>query len=242
MDASGARPCCCDPGDPLLAFVPAKRVPLWALTVIRCPTQNLLLIPSRRREKCWLLMINSENVVESEVLTTMEEFHAFGFSLLGGPLHRLGLRLGLVREGKNTVPLGLALGLFSWSILLALAFMGGVVGRLFSLSAIAGDIRLLVVIPLFFLCETSLDPRFNTFVATIVRSGVVPSNALPELGKEIARMIRWKDACLPEALCLFAAVLLSFLAPQLHLSGKTSAFDPATQCLSEQKLSRMSLL
>jgi len=41
------------------------------------------------------------------------------FSLLGGPLHWLGRRLGLVRGETNTVALGLALGLLSWSILLA---------------------------------------------------------------------------------------------------------------------------
>ena len=40
---------------------------------------------------------------------------------------------------------------------------------------------LLVVIPLFFLCESSLDPRVKDFVSTIVRSGAVPSNALPAL-------------------------------------------------------------
>ncbi len=98
------------------------------------------------------------------------------FSLLGGPLHRLGRRLGLVRGETNTVALGLALGLLSWSILLALASIGGVSDKLFSLSAIAADVRLLVVIPLFFLCESSLDPRLRDFVSTIVRSGVVPSD------------------------------------------------------------------
>jgi hypothetical protein len=41
------------------------------------------------------------------------------FSLLGGPLHRLGRRPGLVRGETNMVALGLALGLLSWSILLA---------------------------------------------------------------------------------------------------------------------------
>ena len=164
----------------------------------------------------------------------MNELQTFEkFSLLGGPLYRLGLRLGLVRKGTNTVPLGLALSLLSWSILLALAVIGGVSDRLFSLSAIAGDIRLLVVIPLFFLCETSLDPRLSAFVATIVRSGVVPSNALPALEAEIARTVRWKDAWLPEAVCLFAAALLSLFAAQLHLSGKTAAFDPATRTIGD---------
>ncbi|NWG87550.1 MAG: hypothetical protein HXY26_08600, partial [Hydrogenophilaceae bacterium] len=38
-------------------------------------------------------------------------------SLLGGPLHRMGRRLGLVRD-TNTFRLGLALGLVPWLILL----------------------------------------------------------------------------------------------------------------------------
>ena len=154
------------------------------------------------------------------------------FSLLGGPLHRLGRRLGLVRGETNTVALGLALGLLPWSILLALASIGGVCDKLFSLSAIAADVRLLVVIPLFFLCESSLDPRLRDFVSTIVRSGVVPSIALPALESEIARIVRWKDAWLPEAMCLLAATILSLFAAQLHLSGKTAALD-STRSLSD---------
>jgi hypothetical protein len=157
------------------------------------------------------------------------------FSLLGGPLHRLGRHLGLVREETNTVALGLVLGLLPWSILLALASIGGVSDRLFSLSAIAADVRLLVVIPLFFLCESSLDPRLRDFVSTIVRSGVVPGNALPALESEIARTVRWKDAWLPEAMCLLAAALLSLFAAELHLSGKTAALDP-TRSLSDVPL------
>jgi hypothetical protein len=114
--------------------------------------------PFRRRVKARRQNMSSL-VVESR---SMEEPGGLeNFSLLGGPLHRLGQRLGLVR-GTNSVALGLALGLFLWSILLALALIDGVGNRLFSLSAIAGDVRLLVVIPLFFLCESSLDPRLCT--------------------------------------------------------------------------------
>ena len=87
--------------------------------------------------------------------------------------------------------------------------------------------RLLVVIPLFFLCESSLDPRLSDFVSTIVRSGVVPGNALPALESEIACAVRWKDAWLPEAMCLLAAALLSLFAAPLHLSGKTAVLEPA---------------
>jgi hypothetical protein len=158
----------------------------------------------------------------------MEETGRSGsFSLLGGPLYRLGRRLGLVRGGTNTVPLGLALGALLWTVLVVLAFAGGVAQQVFSLSVIGAHVRLLVVIPLFFLCESLLDPRVTTFVGTIVRSGVVPENALPALRSEIARTTRRKDSWLAEAVCLVAAVALSLSAPHLHLSGTSAAFDPS---------------
>ena len=45
-------------------------------------------------------------------------------SVLGGPLHRLGRRLGLVRGGTNTIRLGVALGLLAWGVLMLLAAPG----------------------------------------------------------------------------------------------------------------------
>lgn len=148
------------------------------------------------------------------------------FSLFGGPLHRLGERLRLARGDRSAFALGLALGLLAWSILLALAIIDGVVPKLFSLPVIAAHVRLLLVIPLFFLCESWLDSRLREFVGLIVRSGVVPENALPALRSEIARTGRRRDAWLPEIMCLLATVLLTVFAARFHLSGKTSVTDP----------------
>lgn len=147
------------------------------------------------------------------------------FSLLGGPLHRVGHRVGLVRGGANTVALGLAVAGFSWGILVVLASIEGISHQLFSLTVIGGHARLLVAIPLLFLCESVFDPRAAAFVQTLVRSGVVPESALPVLENEASRIMRWKDAWLPEAVCLLAAVLFSLTGVQLHLSGATSALD-----------------
>jgi hypothetical protein len=154
--------------------------------------------------------------------------HAFSlehFSLLGGPLHRVGRRVGLVRGGANTVALGLAVAGFLWGILVVLAFIEGISHQLFSLTVIGGHARLLAAIPLLFLCESVFDPRALAFVQTIVRSGVVPESARPALETEASRIVRWKDAWLPETLCLLAAVLFSLTGVQLHLSGATSALD-----------------
>lgn len=148
------------------------------------------------------------------------------FSLLGGPLHRLGRRLGLVRGATNTVALGLALAALLWTVLIVLALIDGVSDQAFSLSVIGAHARLLVAIPLFFMCEAWIAPMFAAFVREIVRAEVVPRTALPALQSEIARITRWKDAALPEVICLLAAVLLSLIAPQLHLAGLTTAYDP----------------
>jgi hypothetical protein len=132
-----------------------------------------------------------------------------GFSLLGGPLYRLGCRMGLVQNRTNTVALGLALGALLWIVLLALALFEGLGNVLFSIEAIGRHIRLLVAIPLLFVCEAFIDPRFAAFVNGIVRSQVVTATVRPALESEIARITRWKDSWLPEALFLLAAVLLA---------------------------------
>jgi hypothetical protein len=132
-----------------------------------------------------------------------------GFSLLGGPLYRLGCRLGLVRGGTDTVPLGLVLGAVPWIVLVALALVEGVGDALFSIEAIGKHIRLLAAIPLLFVCEAFIEPRFTAFVQGLVRSRVVAASARPALESEIARITRWKDAWLPEALFLLVVAWLA---------------------------------
>ena len=158
--------------------------------------------------------------------TTEEPGAIEEFSLLGGPLYKLGYRLGLVQEGTNTTRMGLVLGALLWTVLVALAFIVGRGQRLFSLEAIGAHVRLLLVIPLFFLCESWLAPRATTFVSMIAGSGVVTRNALPALESEISRIRRWKDSWLPEVVCLLVAALLSMFASDLPLEGATEAYDP----------------
>jgi hypothetical protein len=147
------------------------------------------------------------------------------FSLLGGPLQRLGVRLGLVRKGTNTVALGLALGGFCWIVLLALASIDGRASRLFSVALIGGHIRLLVGIPLFFICEAWVDPLMTGFVSGLVRKNIIPESALPALSDIIARATRRKDSSLAEAACLATAILLSLVDQSLRLPGATAAHE-----------------
>lgn len=149
------------------------------------------------------------------------------FSLLGGPLYRLGYRLGLIRGGTNTVALGLALGFFCWAVLLALAFIEGISEQILSLSVIGGHVRLVVAIPLFFACESILDPRMTTFVRGLVASGIVRGEALAKLESLIARISRWTDSWWPDALCLSAAVFYFLFVPGLSLPGGSATHDPS---------------
>ncbi|MCC6581414.1 MAG: hypothetical protein IT440_13335 [Phycisphaeraceae bacterium] len=134
------------------------------------------------------------------------------FTLFGGPLQRLGRRLGLVREG-NTFSLGLALGGLAWGGLALLSLLQGVGGKFFSLSVIGVHVRFLVAVPLFFLCETWVGPRMAEFVLGLIRNGVVPEAARPLLAADIRCVGRIKDPW-PAEVIFF---LLAVAAPVINL-------------------------
>jgi hypothetical protein len=143
------------------------------------------------------------------------------FSLFGGPLQVLGRRLGLVRGKTNTIGLGIALGLLTWGVLLALALLQGIGPQFFSLSVIGAHVRLLVAIPLFFACETFVAPLMAEFVSNIVRSGVVPQAELPALASVIRRVGRLKDFWLVEILFLVVAFVIPMIETASLLPGMT---------------------
>ncbi|MCK7478404.1 MAG: hypothetical protein M0C28_14150 [Candidatus Moduliflexus flocculans] len=75
-----------------------------------------------------------DEFIHDRATSPMEARNSFEeFSLLGGPLYRLGQRMHLFRGVTDTVMQGLALGVLLWGVLVALAFFAGVSDRLFSL-------------------------------------------------------------------------------------------------------------
>ena len=145
------------------------------------------------------------------------------FSLLGGPFHRLGIHLGLVR-GRNTIRLGVATGAFLWIALVALAIVSGVAAEVFSLSRIGGHVRLLFVIPFFFFAESLVDPRQATFVELLFKSGVVAGDARDRFERDLTRIMRWTNSWTLEVLCAAVAIGVSFFASQI-IAGSTASFD-----------------
>ena len=148
-----------------------------------------------------------------------------GFTLLGGPLHRLGCRLGLVRKETNTSRLGVALGLLAWGVLVVLALLDGLGPNAFSLAAVAIHVRFLVVIPLFFFAEAWVIPQMAEFVRHIVRYGVVPESSLPALEADVRRVDRMADSWLAELVLLLLAGFALPVAERIFpLPGGTSSW------------------
>jgi len=154
------------------------------------------------------------------------------FSLMGGPLHQLGRRLGLVRHETNTTLLGLALGWGLWLLFVALALVQGLEDRLFPMSLVGAHARMLLVIPLFFIGESWVGPRMAAFVRTITRSGVVRPDQRPALDIEMGRIRRMAKSWWPEAFCLLVAVLLEVTGWRLQTYGETGTYNSARTSLS----------
>ena len=147
----------------------------------------------------------------------------------------MGERLGLVR-GTNTVRFGLALGVGLWLVVVALSLVEGVTDRLFELSVIGGHARLLLVIPLLFVCESWVAPLMTAFVATIASNGVVPPRATPALDAEVRRANRLANAWWPDAACLLIAIALAFTGSRLHTYGETAVPDAPRTALAAQRV------
>ena len=147
-------------------------------------------------------------------------------------MHRLGLRLGLVRRDTNTVLIGLILGPALWLVIVALALIEGVEDRLFDMTLVAGHARLLVIIPLFFLTESWVAPHMTAFVATIARTGVVPPGAQLALDTEVSRVNRWTNWWWAEALFLLVAVGMGATGSTLQTYGVSAADDLSRTALA----------
>ena len=140
--------------------------------------------------------------------------------LLGGPLQRLARHLRLVTAGTNTVRLGVVLGLLAWVVFMCLDLVEGIAAKALFRALMAVQVRLLVVIPLYFLCEAWVVPQLAKFVRNIVGFGVVPEVSLPSLASTIRRVDRVADSSLAEVLLLLAALAMPGVQDLYRLRGR----------------------
>ena len=127
-------------------------------------------------------------------------------SLLGGALHRLGQRYHLIRGESNTLLMGLAIGWSLWGLLLVGATISGKLGLLFSIPMIATHVRLLLVIPMLFLCESLLDPVVRAFVRSLISTDIVPDSEKENMASLVASLNRRTSSPWPDIICLLAAL------------------------------------
>ena len=144
------------------------------------------------------------------------------FSVFGGALNKLGIRLGLVGERSNSKIFGIAIGLFFWFFLLLLSLLEGNQTRFFSLELVAGHIRFLVAIPLFFICETWVAPRMADFVRYMVQSGIIVKNEISIFFAIIKRINKLKDSWIVDGVLLLLVFVIPFLIGSESRVGTTS--------------------
>lgn len=154
---------------------------------------------------------------------------ATAFSLVrGGPLYHLALRLRLGHRPLGLAGLGVLLALLTWVPLLVLATIeGGLFTRgaaVGFLPSVATHARFLVAMPLFFLAEAWIDPRFAAFVRQIVESGLVPRGKLHILDAAVRRAERWRDSVLVEAGLAAATVALVAVGLRIELPAYVSTW------------------
>jgi hypothetical protein len=151
---------------------------------------------------------------------------AEAFSMLGGLLHRQGVRFRLVRGRSDTVRLGLALGVGFWLVLVALLFAEGFGGSILSLGLLGEHVRLLISIPLLFLAEALWDSQLRVFIGGVVRTQIVPVSEAPRFEGLLASSRRATNSVLPDLICLAAAVCLIVASPPVLLAGVSSSHLP----------------
>ena len=163
-------------------------------------------------------------LIETEGTTPPEG--QIDIALLGGGLHKLGQRYHLVRGESNTVLMGLAIGWTLWGFLVVLATILGKGDRVFVMGMIATHVRLLLVIPMLFLCESLLAPVVRVFVRSLILTDIIRDSEKPKMAELITRFNRWTSSRLPDIFCLLAALTIG--SQGTHLLDATTArgFDP----------------
>lgn len=144
-----------------------------------------------------------------------------------GPLLQLARRLGLVGRSGGSVPAGLAIGAGLWLVLVLLAHLEGAGHRLWTLEAISGHVRLLLVIPLLFLAESMFEPRVRDWTAMLLRYRIVPEAEQSRFERTAAWIDRRRHSWVAELLALAVAVALSVPGVFAVQFGATPFYDPA---------------
>ena len=149
----------------------------------------------------------------------------------GGPLHALGRRGGLPAGSRGLIGLGFVIAALAW---LPLAVLSALAGDLTGGSAVpfshalGTHVRLLALIPLYFLAEAGFDLRAGQVLRALVESQVVPASQRPALAAALRRACRWSQSPAAETALVVVVVILAWQGVGADLPSDVSTWrhDP----------------
>ena len=163
---------------------------------------------------------------------TKDHNHWSDFSPLeGGPLYWLGRRLGISDGRAGFVQLGLALALFTWLPLLALAagdYLTTGKPIVSFLSSVGTHARLLVAIPLFFFAEGLFNARVREAIRLMVAGHLIHERQLPRFNDALRTALSWRDRWIVEAGLVVLTVVLVWSGVRADVADEISAWRLGT--------------
>jgi hypothetical protein len=121
--------------------------------------------------------------------------------------------------------LGLAIGWSLWLVVMGTAAVEGVASRMLGLAWSGGHTRLLVAIPLFFVCEAWMNPQVGRWVTSLGDRAGVAELQRPALGALVSRLHSRVGLWIPEAVALVASILVGVFGGSLQPYGATTTFS-----------------
>ena len=150
------------------------------------------------------------------------------FTLFGGPAHRFGERIGLVREHGNSWRVGAVLAITLWLVVVILAAVDEGIDQLFSLRVVGGHVRLLIVIPLLYVGETWLGPRVKAFIRMLWDGFIIPEHQRARFEGIVKRTTYLTCSGWSDTIAVVATILITLAGGQLGMRGSTGGIDLET--------------
>jgi len=163
---------------------------------------------------------------------------ARNFSIvLGGPVYDFLKRFGIVRFAlPNVLRRIAAVVAVTWLPLLLASLKDGLAfGHRVSIPFLL-DVsmygRFLLALPLLLLGEIIIDPAIRLAVAEFLDAGLIPDQELPKFESILQRMLRVRDAWIPEVILLALAFFPVFLFQHEWTAGAVSSWHTTAQGLT----------
>lgn len=143
---------------------------------------------------------------------------------LGGPAYRIMQRIGVIRgQGPSVERRCLIFIAITWvPMLLFAALQGHAIGptpRESFLLDFATYARLFLAVPLIFAAEVVVGPRLRAAGLRFLEGDIVRPESLPDFAAAVARVVRRREAVLPELVFLIVAFFTAWLVSVEQIAG-----------------------